>query len=263
MPAYLVIRCLMTVTLLSLLIACTSNPSIAWQSKPSEGLTRVRMEGYEDVPHRWGYLDAQKQFAINPQFLVAGDFSEGKAKVRLYGEQKRFPGNSYSNRLHPVGYINKSGDIVIEPQFRYAHAFSNGLAMFSNFDGKSGYIDHSGKAVIPAAYDDAKSFSEGLAFVRPDRQTEYVEIIVTQEEADAHNEAWGAVPGSKMYRMPGKYLERHDRGLWGVIDQSGEYVIKPRFANVIRPFNGGKARVIFEGKHVEIDINGALLPLED
>lgn len=240
-------------------ISCTSSPTIAWQADLSEGLRRVRVVGYEDVPHKWGYLDTRMNVAITPQFLTAGDFSEGKAAVRFFSEQKRFPGNYYPNHLHPVGYINKSGDIVIEPQFRYAQPFRNGLAMFDNFDGKSGYISHSGKAVIPAIYDDAHSFSEGLAFVRPDRQTEYVEVTITQEEADAHNRAWGAVPGSKLYQRAGTYLEAHDRGLYGVINQAGEYIIKPRYEAIYSSFKNGKARVMQDGKQVTIDPGGAVL----
>ena len=50
--------------------------------------------------NRFGYIDKQGKFAINPQFDSAGDFANGVAPVWL-GERQ--------------GYINRAGKYVWNP----------------------------------------------------------------------------------------------------------------------------------------------------
>ena len=62
---------------------------------------------------KWGFVNSDQCWVIDPQFGMALPFSEGLARVQL--------GNKY-------GFIDRSGQMVINPQFDYASSFSEGLA---------------------------------------------------------------------------------------------------------------------------------------
>ena len=98
-----------------------------------------------------GFVNARGEVVIEPQFLAAGEFSDGLAcvcKERLFG------------------YIDESGEFVIPPTFQYANEFSDGLAGVQIEEGKWGFINKSGKIVIPASYNWVYGgFREGLAQV--------------------------------------------------------------------------------------------------
>ncbi|HEF3474383.1 TPA: WG repeat-containing protein, partial [Campylobacter coli] len=51
---------------------------------------------------KWGFIDKNGEFVIEPKFDGVGNFSEGLARVELNGK---------------YGFIDKSGKIVIEPKF--------------------------------------------------------------------------------------------------------------------------------------------------
>lgn len=81
-----------------------------YASSFSEGLAAVQpaADGLR------GYIDTNGFMVIQPQFVIARDFSEGLAAVRA-------PTNHY-------GYINKNGELVIPPIYHLAEAFTSGVA---------------------------------------------------------------------------------------------------------------------------------------
>jgi hypothetical protein len=91
----------------------------------SEGLAAVQLDG------KWGYINKQGQFVIQPKFDRAGDFSEGLACVQE-GENGRL--------------INRSGGRVLSVNCDSANNFHHGLAKVRILD-KTGYIDRSGHVV--------------------------------------------------------------------------------------------------------------------
>jgi serine/threonine protein kinase len=98
-----------------------------------------------------GFVNARGEVIIEPQFLAAGEFSDGLARAC---KEKLF------------GYIDESGEFVIPPTFQYANEFSDGLAGVQIEEGKWGFINKSGKIVIPASYNWVYGgFREGLAQV--------------------------------------------------------------------------------------------------
>lgn len=64
---------------------------------------------------KFGYKDKDGNIIIKPQYVDAGDFSEGLAFVRR-GKSSLW------------GYIDTTGATVIAPRFRQARPFSEGLA---------------------------------------------------------------------------------------------------------------------------------------
>lgn len=84
---------------------------------------------------KWGYLDKTGNWAIQPQFDIAEDFSEDLAAVcvRIYGPYR-----------DQWGYIDKLGKFVIPPQYEKAQPFSRGLAKVKTSDGWH-HVDKQGK----------------------------------------------------------------------------------------------------------------------
>ena len=140
----------------------------------SEGLSPVLIGG------KYGYINQVGEIVIEPQFGVAGHFSEGLGRLpaveglaavvinRTSGYINRegeFFSNvvSFSEGLARVrigdkwGYINQIGEIVIKPQFDDAGDFSEGLSPVK-IGGKYGYINQVGEIVIKPQFDDAGIF---------------------------------------------------------------------------------------------------------
>lgn len=109
----------------------------------------------DDSAPRWGYINPSGAFAIEANFLSAGDFSEGLAPVKAEYKTKDGEVNS------AWGFIDKTGKTVIEPQFDEVLPFSEGLAAFRK--DKWGFIDKSGKIVIEPQFESVRSFKSGLA----------------------------------------------------------------------------------------------------
>jgi len=133
------------------------------------------------------------------------------------------------------GYVDTNGRMVIKPVFDEAFDFHDGLAgvlmggqkklgrdgYVFYLGGKFGYIDKTGKLAIPLAkYEFGRDFSEGLA-----------EVLE-------------------------KGCDRNHNNCSGIIDTSGNLVVKPQFSSVTK-FQGGRAVVeLPNGKQGMIDRTG-------
>lgn len=130
-----------------------------------QDLVQVLLDG------KWGYINAQGEMVITPQFTHQEDGCMGTSL-----EPGCRAGVFAANGLAAVkvsagswGYIDVRGRMVIPPIFQAAHNFSaNGLAAVLLQGGKKwGYIDNLGQMVIPARFDWANDFGpNGLALVK-------------------------------------------------------------------------------------------------
>ena len=100
------------------------------------GVSSVRAE---EVLHsfgrsdgKWGYVNSDHCWAINPQFDFASGFDEGLAPVQIGGKW---------------GFIDKTGRMAINPEFDMARLFSDGLAPVQ-IGGKWGFIDKTGRWLL-------------------------------------------------------------------------------------------------------------------
>jgi hypothetical protein len=119
------------------------------------------------------------------------------------------------------GYINKTGAFAFPTRFFLAWSFSEGLARVQTKDGKMSYINPLGEIVFTVpGLTWADPFSEGLA--------------------DA---ALQMRPGQRIY---------------GYIDHTGNFVIKPQFQTAT-PFVNGLAQVALNGEMGYIDKSGAFV----
>lgn len=238
----------------------------------SEGLAEVC-----DTNHLMGFIDRSGQWVVPPRyraFSPYSNFSEGLACVAT----NCGPTNDALNTQFKWGYINKKGEQVIDFNFDGASEFSEGLAAVSKklkadyvdekngkhlipspFS-KGGYIDKTGKYVIPPQFDSVWSFSEGLARVRvaghtmgeASKQMKFInkqgKIVFTVTNGEWAGEFSEGLANVSIREGMGKEI-------WGYINHSGQFVIKPQFQQA-KPFYHGLAQVVVDNKLAYIDKSG-------
>ena len=91
-----------------------------------------------EVNERWGFIDTKGKFQIAPQYEEVGNFHEGLAYFSV--------GEKY-------GFLDKKGDIAISPIYDDVSDFHNGVAAVESGN-KYGYIDKNGNFIVPPRYDD-------------------------------------------------------------------------------------------------------------
>lgn len=204
-----------------------------------------------------GFIDHAGKWLIEPRFLVASEFSEGRAFFSLDGES--------------FGFIDLRGHVAIRRDFQQCRLFSEGLAgvcrddrwgfidhhgevriphVFEavrpqgfhyglagvQIDGRWGFIDPSGNFIIKPEYDDLKSFSEGLAPVSRDGKWGMVNLdgaLTTNFEFNDLGELEGGTATAKL------------NGRTGFICANGSWIIQPAFDRCYRFF--GKLAVVRKG----------------
>ena len=154
----------------------------------SEGLLAVSLD------KKWGYINKNLDFIIQPQFDYASPFEGSLASVSIsqtdskgqsvskYGfinKNSQFFGTSDSRKvfqerleqfqIQPVtdisgkyGYINRDFELCVPFQFDYADSFSLGNQELPRVkkDDKWGYINKQGQIVIKPRFDDAQLFDQ-------------------------------------------------------------------------------------------------------
>lgn len=216
----------------------------------SEGLAFVR----EPKTKFWMFVFEYDYIAIDERggrrFSIAEanikGFRDGVAPFRKESE-------ALSERLGyvPYGYLNKSGEILIEPQFKLASFFSEDRALVFK-DGRLYFIDKTGEENPKLPIWDASLFSEGLAAVKLDKD----KVVDTAAEPEPiYQEAVAGIPPEDEYDRESEPI---DYDLWGYIDKSGEFVIKPKFDRAFK-FVEGFAQVAVDGKIGFIDKSGNYL----
>lgn len=236
------------------------------------------------IDGRWGYIDQKGQIVIAPQFSWAEEFSEDLAAFANDDGMYGYIDTAGKVVIPPVltrwsefreglaavavefmnwGYIDKTGAWVVKPQFAYAQSFQDGLAVVKlrPDEGKTwtigmeptSIIDRSGKQVFKPidGVVNART-SKGLVLIQHmgSSWNSYLmdlsgKVILEAEEIDMH----GFVEGLAAVKV---------RGKWGYIDQTGTFVIQPRFDNA-REFSEGLAPVGLGKKWGYIDHTGKMV----
>lgn len=213
----------------------------------SEGLAMV------DKGDLCGYIDKTGNYVIHPQFLWAGSFRGGMAKVAILDTETSL---AYDTEIRRWGYINKKGVLAIPHRYHYAYDFQEGLAQVgiidSNYQEHYGFVDYKGKEVIKLKYSSAMHFSEGVAAVEP-----------------SNTPLWGFIDKTGKWLIEPKFRDAKDfrEGLaavrdfesykWGFIDKTGKWVLEPKYYDV-KPFSEGYAlaKLNFNTNWIFIDKQG-------
>ena len=191
---------------------------------------------------KWGYINKEGKYIINPQFSDASFFRGGLAKVISMDGK--------------VGYIDKKGNYVIPAKYKdgthfyedlafvvaegenqvcidkrgntkfvlknieYVHPFSEGLALVGVKGQGWGFIDTKGEFVINPQFESAKPFREGLAAVCQNDKWGFIDktgkIIINPQFEHV----------SSFYDSKALF---YDGTQWGFINKKGEYDINPQF----------------------------------
>lgn len=169
--------------------------------------------------------------------------------------------NKLNNGLIPAlsgerwGYIDLKGEYVINPQFDFALPFIDGMALVMKGD-KYGYVNEKGEYIISPKYDNATPFYDNVAWVvEKDGAPTLIDVkgntIKTMKEVEM---VWMFSDGlSKV-----KVINDKGEELYGYVDKSGDYTIKPQFENAY-PFSEGLAAVRTADKMGYVNKSGKLV----
>jgi hypothetical protein len=235
------------------LVSGCANVSEIVQPEPTISDEPIGLYPFENDAEQWGFVNAQGQVAIEPQFLAVGDepFKHGVAAVEVLTEE---------GKKH-WGLINHNGEWVMPPKYEMVGDFSdNGTAPVVSQDFQEYYIERRGKQVLALKedYEGILPFSEGLAIVEGKNQ-KYGLIdeqgnLVVEPKFDAisnFSEGLAAVSIGQGFKKVNSY-----------IDLTGRLILPPEL-NYVTDFSGGRALVHFtsgsQGRLAIIDNSGQIV----
>ena len=191
-----------------------------------EGLAAVKQND------KWGFINREGRFAIQPQFHDVFGFSEGLAAVK---KDKKY------------GYIDKNGTFVIAPRFDWAMPFSDGVASVT-LDSSTLIIDKQGNTLFAMSDEnaDVNNFSDGLAVVDIDLKSGYLNHEGKMVIEPQFDYASPFVDGIALVNVGEK---------WGFINTQGEYVLPLQYDEA-ENFSEGVAPVCKEGQWRFMDLHG-------
>jgi hypothetical protein len=233
----------------------------------AEGLAPVCVDegkvGEANSIPKWGYLNEQGELSIAADFTAAGDFSHGLAPVYVGGQMCMCTGLNGGR----WGYINPAGDFVIPPQFQSAASFSDGLARVAYENKRVGWITTKGEFQIePRPFSIATSFKNGVARIRGTSGGEpgskdfgYITKsgnVFTNPAFDAmSSELSDGLFEARAQPVWDEEKKSWRQGLYGYVDEKGEWVIEPQFSHT-QPFRDGIASVQKDGQMKYVNKKG-------
>ncbi|WP_305068065.1 WG repeat-containing protein [Kitasatospora sp. A2-31] len=178
-----------------------------------------------DRDGRWGYLDHRGTWLAEPELRHAGAFEE-LGLSRFQAADGRW------------GYAGPDGTPVIPPTLVEAYAFRHGMAVAATEDGWC-YIDGTGRVVISGPFSALGAFGpNGLVGVRmaDSGLCGYLDRTGRQVIEARFD---GASPFGPDGVAPVRMGED-----WGLIDESGEWVVEPSYARLDAFAGNGLAYVL-------------------
>lgn len=156
-------------------------------------------------------------------------------------------------------YNSKTGAEIIHPIYDQLSMDCNEGLIWAQKGDKVGFIDLSGNTVIPFVYEDASSFSEGLAYVVKSHKGGFIDksnkIIIPFQYT-----AWNDSEFSEGLAKMGVSLSGHSNpDIYGFIDKTGKFIIKPQFENIVSDFKYGYSVVMYQGKYGAINKLGEFI----
>ncbi len=158
-------------------------PQFSDASNFSQSLAAVEKNG------KWGYIDGFSRLVIPANFDTAGDFHNGVAVISVAGK---------------YGLIDRRGAYRLPPAYKYLSSIlpeqnvpaSEATTAWLSAEGMTpvndgslwGFADNNGQLVIKAQFGDVKPFSEGLASVAVFKEPAAVASAMKQQRANAVSE---------------------------------------------------------------------------
>jgi LysM repeat protein len=201
------------------------------------------------IKEKSGFINSTGNIVIPPKYFTVSDFCEGLAAVGI----KITIREGYYPRY---GYIDKKGNLLITPKYKHAGCFSEGLASAADEgSGRSGFINKKGEFVFFHNYESADKFSDGLALVQRGEKYGYInskgKLVIPLMFDQAFSFSNGVAQVGIGVFPTQKY---------GFIDTNGNYLIKPRFENIVGEFSEGLGSLSVgtypNSRYGFIDLNG-------
>jgi len=218
-----------TIYLLLFLFFLTANCNKGQENK-IESDSDIDLIAMVKLNGKYGYINTNGEFVIEPKYKLARSFSNGLASVNINGmkvdaisgviggsyafidvnDKIAFNGKTFNEPMYffneyskafisnyNFGYFNKKGDLV-KDKFSFLFDFNNGLAKaIKNEEHKNGFIDYDGNWVLQYEIENfrVEDFSEGLA------------KVFVRESTGKYSSDWK----------------------WGYINKTGDFVIEPKY----------------------------------
>ncbi len=162
----------------------------------------------------YGYCDTAGNIIIQPQFEMGFDFHNGFAAVK-FGDK--------------WGYITTYGAYNVRPQFNHASDYKNGYAVCSLSTGY-GIIDKTGAKTSPFNYDYiGECDSSGRFPAKKGTTVGYINFRGDWVMQLDYDFCYGFTDGiARVFK----------NGLWGYIDENGQEIVPPIFADCSEYRNG-------------------------
>ncbi len=146
--------------------------------------------------NRFGFVDLQGTWIINPEYDNALPFTEGLASATLDGKS---------------GFIDKQGRWIIPPVYEETIAFTGGIAIVS-IDTSSGIIDKNGNVLLPIEYQNVmisdNDPNNEKRIVLRNHENKYCRIIICSKHASGEKDAFLLEEnGSLKFLKPDEYIE--------------------------------------------------------
>ena len=209
----------------------------------SNGASLVSIDRLDSSGVRFGYLNADLEWVLKPQYLLAYPFTDEKLAAVMDSATGKW------------GFIDLDGKFINDERYCRVSPFSGGYALVQkDEDGKAAYINTDGDYITSFVFDFDKSqkgFSEGMAYVKYFNEGGYGYINEKGEMAidisfgDAGEFSHGLAPVKNE-----KYV---------YIDKTGKTVIDGDFIRISRFSKDGYAAVVQDDKYGIIDANGEWL----
>lgn len=180
--------------------------------------------------HRWGYIDAQGQLAITPQYEDARPFHQGLAAVRENGLW---------------GYIDKRGQWVLAPQWAQAGDFSAAGIAVVQADGRPLLIDTRGQPVTPPGLGRSIAHIE-LDHGKParaiiDYRREYLSPSGVRRYVDGKQRVLARLgdDGDNAENGGPFYIATVDGERQGLLDANWRWAVRPTYDSIEAALPGG------------------------
>lgn len=147
------------------------------------------------------------------------------------------------------GFFDEKGSLYTDPDWTRVRKFSEGLAAFRNSSGLWGFLDKEGNVAIEPQWDDVGDFSEGMAPFTHANDLGYGYINQRGEVVLPVNASWGIPWGLDAFEFENGFspvcvYQGEGMGKTGIIDQSGNYVVAPRWKTDIPAIIDGTLNVL-------------------
>lgn len=201
---------------------------------------------------KWGYVDRQGEWRIEPRFNYAKPFFEGRAAVNV------LPPTSFDDRTSRWGIIDETGEYVVEPRYAptmtsvvpgspFGHYSEGRIPVdvsqtFASYEHEDRsevfYLDRSGDKVLAGEFDKVGQYSNGLAPFLKGERVGYIDEEGRVVIPPRYEEGLLYSNGLIAVQEPGGTFG----GPWKYVDGEGSTVIPGPFDEA-RSFHQGRAKV--------------------